>query len=301
MDEMYNKGEMEAACDAFTDLAREKPGDKQTQTYRTLSCTQVKAAQKMEENLFNEGVKFYEQGQYDDARQRFQQSGKIQGLKNFHYKDKAVQYLRMIESRQKEEAAFQEAVKLYNERQYSQAQSLFNQLALGGGAKARDAGDYLAKIKAELSKPPAPKIEQPQPKEVVKKEPSKPPVKKEIANVVSPPPPRPEPLPPPKPTPSDETLRAGLRAYYAGDLEEAERDLSEYLTHNGQKQGLAYFFRGAAHSTRYFLNGEKDSSEKEQAVKDFQSAKSQGQGFQPPVQKYISPKILALYSQAATP
>lgn len=101
----------------------------------------------------------------------------------------------------------------------------------------------------------------------------------------------------PQPAASEQVLRAGLKAYLDGKLDEAERDLSDYLSHKGQKQSLAYFFRGAARGTLYFLSGEKDAQQKELALADFRAVKDQGGKFQPP-QKYVSPKILALYSQA---
>jgi hypothetical protein len=102
----------------------------------------------------------------------------------------------------------------------------------------------------------------------------------------------------PKPVAGEQTLRAGLRAYFEGNLDRAEQDLSEYLNNNSPKQALAYFFRGAARSTRFLLSGEKDVQQKELAVADFRALKERGAHFQPP-QKFVSPKVLALYTEAA--
>jgi len=162
----------------------------------------------------------------------------------------------------------------------------FEKVVQAGGPNAAAAQTYIQRLR-QISQPPPPRPT---------------PEKKEVA-VVKPPvkPPEPEPTKPstetPKPAATERTLRAGLQAYFQGNLEDAERSLSDYLNNNGQKQALAYFFRGAAHSTRYFLSGETDSQQKELAVADFHALKQRAGQFQPP-QKSVSPKILALYSEA---
>jgi tetratricopeptide (TPR) repeat protein len=324
VDELYSKGKTEEACEAFKLLAKENPADKPTQGYVRISCAQVTALQKAEENLYNQGVQSFKAGQYEDARQKFEQSQKLEGLKNFHYRDQALQYIRQIDIQVRAEGAFQNCVKIFGDSKYPEAQTCFSQVEQGGGPKAAEARDYLAKIQQALAKQravqevgktfddgvsffKAHKYDEARDafnKVVNAGGARKPEAEKYlrlIAQAQQPPtPPSPRPLPPtPKPTASDETLRAGLEAYFGGRLEDAETNLTEYLQHNGQKQGLAYFFRGAAHSTRYFLSGEKDQDQKKLALVDFQSAKNGRQGFQPPSQKYVSPKILALYSQAA--
>jgi len=347
--DFYIGTKMEDACEAFKVLNKENPGDKQTQLYLKISCDQVKQLQKKEEDLFNQGVQLYNQGQYDDARQKFVQSASVGGLRNHAYRDKALEYVKKINDavgkQHAEEAAsknFDEGVRLFKARSYPEARDAFNKVVTEGGSKAGEARDYLTKIQEAMKVQDRDKeivrtfddgvrlykardyanakldfdkvvsvggpnaaeaqnylrrIEEAQKKIAEKERPEG----GEVAKG-NPPPPRNKPAGGTgQPTATDETLRAGLKAYFGGDLQEAQRDLTDYLTHNGQKKGLAYFFRGAAHSTLYFLSGEKDSGEKSQAVADFQAAKSGGQGFQPPPQKYISPKILALYSQAATP
>jgi hypothetical protein len=341
--DLYDGTKMEEACEAFTALSRENPKDEDTQSYLKLTCAEVKRLQKREEDLYNQGLQLFGQRQYEDARQKFEQSSKVGGLKTFRYHDRAQDYMRKIDDelakQHAEEAVnknFDEGERLFKARNYDQAREAFNKVVSAGGPKAGDAGNYLVKIQDALAKQRAEqearknfdngrrlfnarrydeargaftkvvdagasmaaeaqnylrKIEEAQKKEVAKNEP-----------------PKLEAKPPAKPsergageqaTASDDTLRAGLRAYFAGNLEEAERDLTGYLTHHGGKQELAYFFRGAVHSDRYFLSGERDAGEKNQALADFQSAKSRGQGFQPPPAKYISPKILALYAQAS--
>lgn len=276
--ELQTNGKDEEACDAFKLLGQEKPGDKNIQAHINISCTQVKADKKMEEDLFTEGAALFDKHQYADARQKFEQAIKDRGLKTLRYKEQVNQYMARIDTALKEDTAFQDAVNLYKAGNKAAAHEAFAKLAKANGSKAAEAQDYLRKI------------EQEPPKEVAKQEVPKQAPKQAIAAGEAP--------SAQQATAGEQTLRAGLRAYFAGNLDEAERDLADYLAQNGPKRGLAYFFRGAVHGTRYFLSGEKESHEKDLAVADFEAAKNRGQGFQPPPQKYISPKILALYSQA---
>ena len=74
--------------------------------------------------------------------------------------------------------------------------------------------------------------------------------------------------------------------------------MSDYLNNNGKKQALAYFFRGATRSARYFLSGEKDAQQKQRAQEDFRTVHKDNRRFRPP-EKYVSPKVLALYTEVA--
>ena len=95
-----------------------------------------------------------------------------------------------------------------------------------------------------------------------------------------------------------EPLRLGLEAYYAGKYDQAEQQLGVYVANHGRKIALAYFFRGAAHASRYFLSGERDTHQRDLAVADFRALRKDSRQFQPPKQ-YVSPKILSLYLQSA--
>jgi tetratricopeptide (TPR) repeat protein len=241
-----------------------------------------------------------------------------------------------LEREQQQVQQFDEGVRLYNQGDFTGARSKLNPAAQGTGSKANEARDILRKIRdyddcvrysssgqnayaltpcENVVRTRGPKAAEAE--SILKRiKPSEPavgptppppprptPEKKEVAVVkppVKPPPSRSETAPRPEtPTPvaSEQTLRAGLQAYFQGNLEDAERSLSDYLNNNGQKQALAYFFRGAAHSSRYFLSGETDTQQKDRAVADFRAVKQRAGQFQPP-QKYVSPKILEFYSAA---
>lgn len=335
--ELFNSAKMEDACEQFQVVEQEKPGYKETKKYLGIACNQVKRIMKMEEDLFNQGVQFFNQGNYDDAKQKFEQASKIP-LKNPKYRSQISRYLRDMEARQNEERLFQEGVRLFNDGKYDQAQSRMNQVAQGGGPKAGEARNYLARIQAALSKQRAAEEETKVFNEGVQlfnaknyanaymtfdkvanmggpragtardylkriEEASKPPAGTVEARNRPPerPKPAPEITPPPKQAPAttagDQALRAGLQAYFEGKLDDAERDLSDYISGHGSKQGLAYFFRGASYSTRYYLSGEKDRHQRDLAVADFRALRDHAAQFQPP-QKFVSPKIVDLYREA---
>jgi TolA-binding protein len=287
--DLFNNAKMEESCDMLQEIEKEKPGYKQTKTYLNAACNQVKRMVKMEEDLFNEGVQFVNQGRYDDAKQKFDQASKIP-LKNPRYRSQIQRYQREIEGRQNEERQFQEAVKLFDAGKYREAQARFSQVAKGGGARAGDARNYLARVEDALRQQPS----------------AKPAAGPSVA-VVAPPKPSPQPGPGegspstaglgPTPSANEQLLRLGLQAYFDGKFDEAERALSDYLNNHGSKPALALFFRGASQGTRYFLSGEKDTRRKDLAEDDFRALKEHAARFQPP-QKFVSPKILALYSEA---
>jgi hypothetical protein len=95
-------------------------------------------------------------------------------------------------------------------------------------------------------------------------------------------------------TTSDEQLQAGLKAYFSGDLATAEADLTTYLSTPGDRDAVAYFFRGATRLSRFYLSGENDSQLRTSAAADFRMLKTQYQTYQPPT-KYVSPKVLDVY------
>jgi hypothetical protein len=244
-------------------------------------------ARENEERLFQEGVRAFNEKRYLDAQSRLSQVAQGGGPKAAQARN----YLTQVQGELRKQAAaaetnklFDDGVRLMNAGKNADALTNFEKVVQAGGPNAAAAQTYIQRLR-QISQAPPPRPT---------------PEKKEVA-VVKPPvkPPEPEPTKPSteKPAATEQTLRAGLQAYFQGNLEEAERSLSAYLSHNGQKQALAYFFRGAAHSTRYFLSGETDSQQKELAVADFRAVKQRAGQFQPP-QKYVSPKILEFYSEA---
>ncbi len=288
--DLFNSGKMiDEVCELLQQVEKEKPGYKQTKTYLGPACNQATRAVKMEEDRYNEGVGLFNQGQYEDAKQKFEQANKIP-LKNPRYRTQASRYLKDIEARQSEDRLFQEGVGLFNAGKHADAFSTFEKVVRGGGPKAEEARKYLGRLQ-QLARAPNP--------------PPKPTAKPAGASGESQLSSRPQPKEVPKgvsgqtPTsePSEQTLRAGLQEYFEGKFDDADRDLSEYINNNGSKRALAFFFRGATRSTRYYLSGQKDTQQKDLALADFRALKEHSAQFEPPT-KYVSPQILTIYNEA---
>jgi tetratricopeptide (TPR) repeat protein len=100
----------------------------------------------------------------------------------------------------------------------------------------------------------------------------------------------------------EDTLINGIRSYYQSHLTEARDALSLYLTSGGTRsKGAAYFYLGATFMTQAFLSDPKNKAHhdslQQSAVQEFQLAK---QEHFKPVEKYVSPKILAVWNQSGS-
>lgn len=277
----YDAGHMEEACDGFNKLAAVSPGFKDIEKMRKVSCETVISMHTAEENYFKKGVDLYKQGDFEGSKSLFEKAMGIP-LKVHVHRAEISQYLQQIESQQGSEKAFQTGVSLFNQGQYQSARGYFTQVAQGSGPHAAEARDYLNRISTELAK----QVKKP-PEEI-------------ITHVKTIPPPKVTSTPESKPLADTEepALRAGLQAYFAGDFKGAEKSFSDYLEKNGRRKSLAYFFRGASFGTEYYLSGEKDSKQRDNAVADFRSVKDSDSHFLLPDKQYVAPKILALYSDA---
>lgn len=447
--EFFNNAKMEDACELLQQIEKEKPAYQQTRTYLKASCTEAERIRTMEKQLFDEGVRLFNQGNYDDAQQKFKQTQGIP-LKNPKYRDQAAKYLADIDARLGEDKLFSEAVKLFNDGNDTEARSRFNQIVRGGGAKVAEARTYLQRIeerredsafnegvrllqggdysgarsrfqevvglngkrKAEAERYLG-QLEQGEreqrafneaerafnqkrfadaqagfrqvaamngarkaeaerylnrietavqeeaafkvgvqkfaqndfdgaraefqkvinmkgalandarvyltriaaqgkdPREVAKqfvadaqaamnRKDYRAAVEKLSAATALDPNNRDARrlLAESQQFAEEAPLRSGLQAYFEGKYDEAERQLNDYLTNGGKKQALAYFFRGATRSARYFLSGEKDAQQKQLAQEDFRAVQKDNRRFRPP-EKYVSPKVLALYTEVA--
>src|SRR3990167_9041414 len=364
---------MEDACELLQQIEKEKPGYRETRTYLNPACKEAERARWMEKQLFDEGVQLFNQGNYDDAQQKFKQAQGIP-LKTPRYRDQVNKYLADIDARLGEDKLFGEAVKLFNDGNDTEARSRFNQIVRGGGAKAAEARTYLQRIeerreesafsegvrllqggdysgarsrfqevvglngkrKAEAERYLG-QIEQGEREQrafnegvrafegkryadaqasfrqvagmngsrkaeaerylnrietAVQEEAAfKEGVQKfarndfdgaradfqkviglkgSLANAR-------RLLGESQQLAEEAPLRGGLQAYFEGKYDEAERQLSDYLNNNGKKQALAYFFRGATRSARYFLSGEKDAQQKQRAQEDFRTVHKDNQ------------------------
>ena len=94
---------------------------------------------------------------------------------------------------------------------------------------------------------------------------------------------------------ADVMLVRAIGEYYKGQYTDAETHIKDYLSVNGSKTALSHFFLGVSKLTEYYLHGEADKKLLNDAQASFRIAKST-QGFKPPGEEYISPKILKIYN-----
>lgn len=268
---LYNSAHADEACERFRQIQKEKPDYPQLKEEMGNACGDAELVRSSEVKRFTEGQQFIQQGKCDDARTKFEGALKLPLV---HPKHRA-EINDILNSWKERDTSYQRAVSLSKQGRIDEARGILTQLASAGCPRGPDARNYLAKLTSTV--PPKP-------------QPKNPPPVVEQGNLQT--------------TSADQgdavaerLLREGLQNYFEGKFEDAERNLTTYLQNGGKKQGLAYFFRGASHSTRFFVSGEKDVPEKQHALDDFRAVKEHAAQFRPP-DKYVSNKILALYSDA---
>jgi TolA-binding protein len=277
-----------------------------------------------EESLFQSAVQLFNDGRNDEAAVQFSQIEEAKGARA----GDASSYLERIKKQREDTArkkavendqqAFDDALKAFNDRHYPDAKTRFRALVEKGSPHSLEAQSYLQRIdtaarEAAAASDKAKKLvveSGRDPRQVAQQLTAE--ARGDIssgqygaavdklktAETLDP---ENHEIPPMLQTAQEmvdeQPLRAGLAAYFAGKYEEAEQQLGEYVANRGRKIALAYFFRGAAHASRYFLSGERDMHQKDLAMADFRALQKNSGQFQPPTQ-YVPPKILSLYSQA---
>lgn len=269
--DLWNSAQAEDACDVFKQVESLKPGYQQTRVYMRMACDSATKVYAHEQEVFEQGDQLFKQGHYDDAKHKFLSALEMR-LKKPNYREKAQRLVKEID-------AYQEGEKLSRLSKFKEAGEAFAKLAQGNDRLAQDANKMLVQVDAAQRKHQAEQIQAKAPPPAVS-------AGNEPAQNQR-----------PQPAGGDETLRAGLQAFFRGAFDFAETSLTDYLSNNGQKRDLAFFFRGASRSSRYYLSGEKDSHQKDLALEDFRALKDRAAQFRPPAD-YVSPKILALYREA---
>jgi tetratricopeptide (TPR) repeat protein len=315
----FNNAEWEDACQIFQDIEKEKPGFQDTRNYMQPACAEVKRVYDAEEKLFTQGMDLFRQNRWDEAQQKLQQALRVP-LKNPKYAEEIKRALAAVEARQNEPRLFQEGVALFNDKKYAAARERFQAVAQAGGDKAAEARSYLERIDRAAAAP-APKPE------ALAPTPSAPPAaapvvsarqlladtraaldnkdlatareKLKAAETLGPPSAELKKLQQQlNDAESQAGLRAALAAYFAGDYAKAEDLLTKSIEQSARHRALATFFRGAARGARFYLSGEKEGQLKTAALADFRAVQKASPRFAPP-EKYVSPKILALFREAA--
>ena len=281
-------------------------------------------ARSHEENLYQQAVQLFNEGRDDEAASRFAEIEQAKGAKA----GDARAYLQRIKERQdavaqrkaadNDQAAFDQAVKVFNKKGYSDAKARFQSLIQRGSPHADEARSYIRQIDAAVQQETAARENIKKTVVDAGKDPHQ--VAQQLVaearsdmnggqygaavdklksaeildsgnHDVS------TMLHAAQEKLEEQPLRLGLEAYFAGQYEQAEQQLSAYVANHGRKIALALFFRGAAHASRYFLSGEQDIQQRDLARADFRASKADSQQFEPPT-PFVPPKILSLYSQA---
>ena len=242
---------------------------------------------------YNDGRSFFDQGKYGDARAKLNQV--VQG-RGAHAND-ATELLGQMDRKEGEQ--LNRARSLYKQGKDGDAYKLLGAVAQGGGQQAGEAQALLARIdndeRTAISDARTLSNQKEARDRLSRVANSGGPHATEAKNVLAglPAPP----TPPQSPVAGEEALRAGLKAYFQGQYDEAEQDLSAYLEGKGKDREVSYLFRGAVHLSRYYLSGETDTKEKNLALDDFRSVRGHKAQLKR-CEKYLSPKVLAVYRGA---
>ncbi len=334
--ERLNNKDVETACELFKRVEAQNSGFENVVTFRKAACAAADRQlllHKAEDALFTECRQLFNTGDYEGAKVKCQNAlDKSRQLQRPRHQEEAAQVLRDIEAKKNHDkcnSIFQEALTAEREGRLEGARDAFSRVAQTdcpqAGEAQRRVDDLNAQIRAKQQEKKAEEAfndcvgrykshdlrgAQKSCDEAVRLD-GKRRVKAEnllatIRRELAPGPPPGGPTggntPPPgasEASGTEKLLRDGLRAYFNGKYAEAETALSAYVDSHGAKRALAYFFRGATHSSLYFLSGEKEQEQKNQALADFGTAKDQGFASQPS-EKFVSPKILGLYQQAGS-
>lgn len=289
---LFNSGDYAAARTRLQEVVGLN-GKRRADAQRYLG--QIDQAER-EQRAFNDAVRAFEQKRYSEAQTGFRQVAGMGGNR----KAEAERYLARLDTALKEEAVFQEAVRKFDQKDFEGARAAFQQVINLKGERAADARVYLTRIEARGEDPrqvarrlvteaqtALGRKDYRAAVEKLQTATTLDPGNREVARLLA----------QAQELGSEEPLRSGLRAYFEAKYDEAERQLTDYLNNSGRKRALATFFRGATHCARYFLSGEKDIRQKELALENFRGVQKEAARFRPP-EKFVSPKVLALYTEA---
>ena len=282
----------EKACQIMNDLIKEKPSSDTFKRFQRLYCSQVEHLHNAARDVYNQGMQAAKSDACDQAQAKLTQISSLE-TKNVQYLDdlkhavadcrhraddkKQEEANQKRKQEQQEEAKYNQCLEFENGRKYDDAQGCFEQISQAGGAKAGEARhhlDQLPSLRMEqaafdkalgLYRDHAYSLARDQ-FEAVKEMGGKHQAEANhyLALIGQ----------EEKKSQKENSLRSGLRSYFESDFEQAERSLTEYLRKGGEKQWVAYFFIGAAHSSRYLLSQDGNKQEKQQAWEGFHAAKT---------------------------
>jgi len=286
-------GNAEKACDLMKDVVKDHAGVQQFAKFQRLYCRQVNMMLKNEQDRYKEGMQAAQNAACDEAQGELGQIIDVK-TRDAQYRDRLKQAVADCKSRvaektraqevankqkqaQEEDAQWHRCLEAEQAGKYSDAQSCFSQVAQGGGSKAEQARQHL-RLVGNLQKEKVAYDEglhsydshdyplaRARFREVKEMKGRLEDDAKRYLTLID----QAE-----KNSATEYFLRSGLRSYLDSDYTQAERYLTEYLGKGGEKQWLAYFFLGAAHTSQYLISQDKNSQEMRQATDGFREAKN---------------------------
>lgn len=286
-------GNAEKACDLMKDVVNDHAGVTNFANFQRHYCSEVDLMLKNEQEVYKEGMQAAQNAACDKAQGELGQIIQFK-TRDAQYRDRLKQAVADCKSRvaektrteeeankkkqaQEEDAQWRRCLEAEQAGKYSDAQSCFSQVAQGGGSKAEQARQHL-RLVVNLQKEkvaydeglhsydshdyPLARARFREVKEMKGRLEDE--AKRYLTLIDQ----------AEKNSATDYFLRSGLRSYLDSDYTQAERYLTEYLGKGGEKQWLAYFFLGAAHTSQYLISQDKNSQEMRQATDGFREAKN---------------------------
>jgi hypothetical protein len=137
-------GQIEEAARLFCEVAKLDAGYKDAKQMCALMSQEAERERQKNDNRFNEGVRAFQEGRFDDAEQKFR------NVRGGSHLDEAKQYLARIPaaraekaSSEAENAKFEQALQAYQRNDFAAAKTAFAQI---NGKRAREAQNHLAQI-----------------------------------------------------------------------------------------------------------------------------------------------------------
>ncbi|MCI0402933.1 MAG: hypothetical protein L0212_05345 [Acidobacteria bacterium] len=155
--QLMNQGQLEEAKAKFTQAAsmRLKSPKYRTEVSRLLREIETKEnegkAAAEQEKIFSEGVRLYEQGQLDQARQRFERVTGAKAGEAKSYLQRIEQQLKSQGDEQREAASFNAAVDLFNRGDLPAARRGFDDVVKMNGKRKSEAESYVSRIDQTLN------------------------------------------------------------------------------------------------------------------------------------------------------
>ena len=231
-------GDPEKACDIMKQLVQETPGNQIYQTARKSFCAQVQLILDNERHYADEGVQLAKNGKCVEARADYDKITRL-GTRDPRYRDQLKAEVNACESKQQagkadqtERGRIDQANQLFQRGKDAEARTQLQQVVSGGSGFAQEAKQLLAKIdQAEerdrslfnQARTLASKNKNLEAQDLLRKVigrggPQSAEARQFLARISG---------------TSEEVLRAGLKAYFRGDLTEADDDLTSYLAKQG--------------------------------------------------------------------